>query len=104
MDQRARAVAQSAIAALDAALAAGPEVGHETVATAVRQVVALRNHMIDEARQGRIEPAALHHINAITSLAFGAEYPLMGVHLRRMEQTRDELSGLLDALGSAGTR
>ncbi|MGQ7793170.1 hypothetical protein ACUN0C_12235 [Faunimonas sp. B44] len=104
MDRQARTIAQSAIDALDEALAAGPEVGHETVAAAVRQVIALRNHMIDDARQGRLDRRALDQINAVTSLAFGAEYPLMGVHLRRMEQVREQLSKVLDEHESADAR
>ena len=95
MRETDRRICAEAIDRLDAALAAGPEVGHESVAEAVRAVIELRNHLAAELRGGTVSRGVLDRVNAITSLAYGSEFPLMGVHLRRMEQTRDHLRELV---------
>ena len=94
MRESDRRICAEAIDRLEAALAAGPEVGHECVADAVRAVIALRNHVVAEFHGGTVPRDVLDRVNAVTSLAYGAEFPMMGVHLRRMEQTRDYLREL----------
>lgn len=95
IDSEARQEAEHAMAALETAIAQGPKARHREVAEAVRCVIALRNHLLDRARAGDDTRAALERVNSIASLAHGAEHPLIGFHLHRMEQTRDGLAALL---------
>lgn len=95
MDQQSRNYAETAIAALDEVIASGPQVAHEDVASAVQCVAAMRNHMLAEARNGGVSRACLDQANALLSLAYGAQAPLMGLHLHRIGQTRDGLAALL---------
>lgn len=91
MDSHAQDLARAAMGRIETALAGGPDVDHQMVSEAVRSVVTLRNHIIELAKIGNVEPDLLSQINSIVSLAFGSEYPLMGIHRHRIEQTRDAL-------------
>src|SRR3546814_19526436 len=79
----------TSMAALDDGIAAGPQVAHEDVASAVRCVAALRNHMLAEVRNGGVSRTGLNRANALLSLAYGAQAPLIGFHLNRNKHTRD---------------
>ena len=92
MERRAR----DAIAAIDAAIGEAAEVGHAEVQVATNGVIALRDRAIDEFRQGRLPGDVLDRVNALVSLAFGAEFPLSGLHMHRLAQTREGLRQLLD--------
>src|SRR3546814_10386810 len=95
MDTQSRRYAETAIAALDEVIAPGPQVAHEDVASAVRCVAALRNHMLAEVRNGGVSRTGLTRANALLSLAYGAQAPLIGFHLNRFKQTREGLSAFL---------
>lgn len=91
--------AGTCVSALDAAIEHGPDAPHEEIAGAVRCVIALRNQIIELKREGRLEQRHVDQANALVSLAHGAEHPLIGFHLHRLEQTRDgakELSQILE--------
>ena len=95
LDGDARSDAETALARLDALLAKEPE-SHADVARAIRCVIAVRNRLITQARAGR--PANdLPQVNSLVSLAFGAEFPLMGFHRERIESVRDSLRKMLSA-------
>src|SRR3546814_10412883 len=94
MDTQSRRYAETAIAALDEVIAAGPQVAHEDVASAVRCVAALRDHMLAEVRNGGDSRTGLNRANALLSLAYGAQAPLIGLNPHRIQQTRDGLSHL----------
>lgn len=96
MDEISRQQAQSAIEAFEAAIEQGSKVKHEQIAEAVRRLIALRNQLLERTRAGDIDGAPLPQVNALVSLAHGAEHPLIGVHLHRMEQARDSLRTLID--------
>ena len=102
MDQISRQQAQSAIEAFDAAISQGSKVRHEQIAEAVRRLIALRNQLLDRTRAGDIEGVPLKQVNALVSLAHGAEHPLIGVHLHRMEQARDGLRTLVTRTTAEG--
>lgn len=61
-----------------------------------RCLVRLRDALIDRRRAGDAQAAErLEHVNRALSIAFGAEYPLVGVRRQRIEATRDQLRTLL---------
>jgi hypothetical protein len=95
MDEEARREAERAMEALEAAIAHGPQAPHQEVADAVRCMIALRDHLLERARRGDDTRTALARVNSLVSLAHGAEHPLIGFHLHRLEQTRDGLAELL---------
>lgn len=94
MDRQAREQAQSAVEAFGVAIEQGSSVRHEQIADAVRCLVALRNHLLETTRDLG-DRALLGRVNALVSLAHGAEHPLIGLHLHRMEQARDGIRDLL---------
>ena len=97
MDAKSRRYAEKAIAALDEVIAAGPQVAHEDVASAVRCLAAMRNHMLAEVRNGGVSRTCLGRANALLSLVYGAQAPLIGFHLNRIKQTRRGLAALLSS-------
>ncbi len=90
MEQQPREQAHIAIAALERILD-DTSASHADLANAIRCVVALRNELIEERRCGRGSPDCLASVNSLLSLAFGAEFPLMGFHRDRIKTTRDRL-------------
>lgn len=58
-------------------------------------MIALRNQLLKLHRDGSISRARLDEANALVSLAHGAEHPLIGFHLHRLEQARDYANALL---------
>lgn len=68
-------------------------------AQAASRFYALRNRMLDDRRAGRLQdvPADLQdRMNAIASLMAGVEYPLAGIHWKRMDKIDEALGKLLD--------
>lgn len=102
---------RDAVVAIGAVLRAGSDVEHATIQRATVAVVAFRDGAIAEFRKGALERPFLDRANSLASLAYGAEFPLSGLHLRRMKQTRDGLLALIqdhatphsEATGSGGT-
>lgn len=89
--------ARAAIEALDAALAAGATVDHRRIRRATIGVTALRDCAIAEVRSGRLDASVRDKANALVSLAYGAEFPISGLHLRRLKQARDGVAELIGA-------
>jgi hypothetical protein len=81
--------AQEAVEAIDAVLRAGPAVEHASIQAATNAVIALRDRVIDQYRSGTPGRDTLDRANALVSLAYGAEFPLSGLHLRRLEEARN---------------
>jgi hypothetical protein len=92
------ACGETAIRKLDEALAAGPKLEHEDLVVAIRCVAELRNELVARWRQGEAPREMLDRANALLSLAYGAQAPLIGIHLHRIEQTRDGLKRLLHSV------
>src|SRR3546814_11602144 len=103
MDTQSRRYAETAIAALDEVIAAGPQAAHEDVASAVRCVAALRNHMLAEVRNGAVSRPGLHRANALLSLANGASAPLIAFYPHLITHPTDAISALL-ASGRTASR
>jgi hypothetical protein len=88
----------AACAAFDAIVGRRPDVTHESLAAAVRLIVALRDSLVDERRSGRFDPGRqelLDRVNAVLSLAASAEFPLAGVRWERILAIRKEMHALL---------
>lgn len=85
---------EACIDALDQTIASGPTAPHEEIAVAVGCVIALRNEILECTRSGQVDKELLDQANSLVSLAYGAEHPLIGVHLHRLKQTRDGVSAL----------
>lgn len=64
---------------------------------AVSFLVRLRERMMEQDQTAPAAPLSLARVNAILSVLAGIEFPLAGVHWKRMEQVRDALRGLLQA-------
>ena len=97
MDKELHHHAEEAIARLRAALDRGGDLRHEEMHHAISHVIALRNRMLAAYRQGALSRALLERANAVTSLAYGTEFPLAGVHAHRIEQTCKALHELVQA-------
>jgi len=74
----------------------GPAAEHNEVRAAMEGVVAFRNRAIKKHRAGVLDRRCLDAANSLLSLAFGAEFPLSGFHVHRLEQTRDGMRELLE--------
>ncbi|MBP2292776.1 hypothetical protein [Azospirillum rugosum] len=96
-----------ALTVLDRILGTGaedvpPAEVYNAMAEASRCLVRLRDGLIARRRAGDEGASArLAHVNAALSVAFGGEYPLVGVHRNRIEKTREQLRKLLDEIGGA---
>jgi hypothetical protein len=97
MDADMRQHARAAIARIDHVLERGADVRHAEIQVAVNAVVDFRNRAIERRREGAASAHCLDQANALTSLAYGAEFPLSGLHRRRFEQTRAGMEKLLEA-------
>jgi hypothetical protein len=96
MDAEMQDHARDAIARFDRILDEGLDVAHAEIQAAVNAVVAFRNRAIGKHREGAVSDGCLERANALVSLAYGAEFPLSGLHLRRFERTRDGMRELLE--------
>jgi hypothetical protein len=83
------------VAAMDRVLCDQPDVVYEDLVEAVRQLIGLRDKLIDQQRRGATIGDRLDRLNAILSLVVAAEYPLEGERRERVETARRELAGLL---------
>ena len=90
MADRAASIARDR---LDALLAKeSKDITYAEIAEAVKCVIAWRNAIIEAFRAGAASREALDRANALVSLAYGAEYPLVGLHRDRIEQARGEMA------------
>ncbi len=103
MDAEMREHAAQAVARLGHVLERGADVRHPEIQDAVNAVVAFRNRAIAKHREGAVPDDCLDRANALVSLAYGAEFPLSGLHRKRFEQTRTGMRELLET-GGAGPR
>lgn len=88
----------TAIDCMEAALKAEPLAVKQPLSQAVQAIVRLRDAAI-AAWRADPTPAArarLDRVNAILSVAVGAETPMGGLKWKDMEQVRDALCGLRD--------
>lgn len=95
MDAELRRHANEAIARLRKAIDSGGELPHAEMNHAISHVIALRNRMLAAYREGRLSRDLLDRANALTSLAYGTEFPLAGVHAHRIETTCKALHELV---------
>ena len=75
---------------------------HEVMAGAVRCLVRMRDHLIEEQRRNGGNGATqenLVRLNSILSMAVGAAYPLVGIRPERLHMTRDALRDFLQQTG-----
>ncbi|WP_448192578.1 hypothetical protein [Azospirillum sp. sgz301742] len=96
-----------ALSVLDRILAAPPEdtqvqETYDAMAEASRCLVRLRDGLIARRRAGEEVSRRLDHVNAVLSVTFGGEYPLVGVRRKRIEKARDLLRRLLEDGGATG--
>lgn len=99
MDQLERQAGESALAHLDHLLAHRPERVHEELTHAMRGIVRIRDRLIERLRSANEPSPALRErldrVNVLVSIAFGAQFPVTGVHWERIEKTRDELRAMM---------
>lgn len=95
MDAELRQCGSEAIARLDHVLDRGPEASHAEIQAATLSVIAFRDRAIERHCEGTLAQDHLHQANALVSLAYGGEFPLSGLHMHRLEQTRDAMRNLL---------
>lgn len=91
----------TAIDRMEAALKAEPLEVKQPLSQAVQAIVRLRDDAIT-GRRDHPTPAArarLDRVNAILSVAVGAETPMGGLKWKDMEQVRDALCALRDEGG-----
>ena len=96
MDAELRQRGREAVARLDHVLDRGPEATHAEIQAATLSVITFRDRAIEKHRDGTLPQDCLGRANGLVSLAYGGEFPLSGLHLHRLEQTRDGLTELLD--------
>ena len=95
MDSELQQRAREVIDRLQHVLDSGPEVQHAEIQAAALSMIAFRNRVIEKHRQGTASDECLAQSNALVSLAYGAEFPLSGLHFSRIRQTCDGMRGLL---------
>ncbi|WP_139257625.1 hypothetical protein [Natronohydrobacter thiooxidans] len=103
MDTELRRHAAEAISRLREAMNKGGDLPHAEMSHAISHVIALRNRMLEAYRDGALARDLLDRANALTSLAYGTEFPLAGVHADRIEQTCQALNELLEAASAPAT-
>jgi hypothetical protein len=86
---------ESALAALDHALADRADHVYDDLVAAMRCIVRLRAELIAERRAGELCDH-LERCNAVLSLIVGGEYPLAGIRRERIRQARQELAALVE--------
>ena len=99
MDRELESHACEAIARLQHVLDRGPDVQHAEIQAAALSVIAFRNRVIEKCREGTASEPCLDQSNALVSLAYGAEFPLSGLHFRRIQQTCEGMRRLLESRG-----
>lgn len=102
-DESARRLAVAAHDAYDRLVRTRPDEPHQSLSEALRCLVRLRDGIMARARAGDSSPVLrerLQQVNAVVSLAFACQIPIVGVKWSRMEETRDALKDLIDHQGS----
>lgn len=98
MDDRVEDLGREALSAFEALSGSAEARTHETMAGAVRCLVRMRDHLIEERRRnggdGGVQDK-LVRVNSILSMAVGAAYPMVGIRPERLHMTRDALRDLL---------
>ncbi|SEP72813.1 hypothetical protein SAMN05216548_101353 [Faunimonas pinastri] len=92
------AIAEKVVTDLDAIIRNKPKELHEPLTDAIRPLLRVRERMIYAFREGPTPGtrAQLDDLNALVSLAYGAEYPQVGVDWEKIQDTRDELRKFLE--------
>lgn len=94
MEADLRQAASVAVERLDRAHAEHPNLEHEDVRAAVNAVIDFRDKVLVATRQGRADRGTLDRANSVVSLAYGAEFPLVGLPRERLAQARDAMAAL----------
>lgn len=97
IDDGTRGEAEQAAAAFEEAIERDWQVTHQNIADAVRRLVALRDGLLERSSTDDVRRTSLGPVNALLSLAHGAEHLLIGLHRRRMLRVRDGLKALLQS-------
>lgn len=87
--------ARQAVDRLRRVLDRGPAATHGEIRSAVNAVVEFRNATLARNSGGEASDDCLDRANALVSLAYGAEFPLSGLHFRRIEQVCEGMSRML---------
>ncbi|MBM9593385.1 hypothetical protein [Roseitranquillus sediminis] len=96
MDADLASLAREAVARLEHVLARGSDVTHRDARAATLSVIDVRDRVLSYHRDGRATDGCLDRANSMLSMAYGAEFPLSGLHRRRFEQVRDGMRALID--------
>jgi hypothetical protein len=97
MDPELQQHSHNAIAHIERILDGDRNIRHIDVQTAVNAVVAFRDRLIEKQREDNGLTECLNQANAFVSLAYGAEFPLSGLHRHRLEQVRQGMLKLIQA-------
>ena len=78
-----------------------PEQYHEEAVGALRCLVAIRDHLIEQRR--RSDPSAelderLEHVNAVVSVMTSGSFPVVGLNHERLKHARDLMAGIVDTV------
>jgi hypothetical protein len=99
MRESNRRLGEEALRILDRLLDEKPhEEAHQRMSEVMRLLVRWRDDLVARRRAGEEGPElreALNQVNGVTSLAFGAQFPVVGVKWQRMEKTRDALREIM---------
>lgn len=85
---------RDALGILDRMVAERPADHFQPMSEAVRKLIEMRNGLIAHHRAdggGKPPEGSLSDLNAMISVAIGAQYPIVGIKRERIEQTRDAL-------------
>ena len=96
MDAELQHHAREAIDRLQTVLDRGAEVRHAEIQAAALSVIAFRDRAIEKRREGSASDDCLDRANALVSLAYGAEFPLSGLHFNRIAETCEGMRNLLN--------
>ncbi|WP_207462378.1 hypothetical protein [Azospirillum sp. SYSU D00513] len=72
---------------------------YEDMVEVIRCLVRMRDGLAEELRSGRAggeSQRRLDCVNTTLSIAFGGEYPVVGIHMERVRTARDLMRGLLE--------
>lgn len=96
--------AREALNLLERLAAERPSDHFQPMSDAVRKLIALRDELITRHRAGGATFAdpRLQQLNAVISVAIGAQFPMVGIKWDRVEQTRDALQGWLRRHAESG--
>lgn len=101
ISERACEHGKAALAALQTVQADGVASARKTLATALDELVKMRDVLIDANRVGNSWVGLLERTNAVISSLFGTEFPSSDFQWKRVQEARQALKRLLDALEAA---